>query len=111
MTPQEILFATPDEVASEIGSLVKSQRIKMAITQEDFAKKVGVPLSTYALFEQKGKLQLVNFIKVLSAIGKKSVLIDALTPDTIEDIGVEQYLKAKQDKKSKVYYRKETTKT
>ncbi len=102
MTPQEVLFATEEEVLQEIAYLVKQRRIKKEERQIDFAKRIGIPLPTYKLFEQSGKCSSLNLIKIVSALGLKGVLIEALKIDNIERMGIDAFMQSKEKTKERV---------
>jgi len=62
------------EIMSSMGQKIKTKRISLDYTQEEFSAKSGVALSTYRTFEKSGKGSFENFIAILSALGSLSEL-------------------------------------
>lgn len=69
------------EIISSIAKKIRTKRIALNYTQEEFSKKSGVALSTYRTFEKSGKGSFENFISILSALGSVSEL-EILLPQT-----------------------------
>lgn len=65
---------TTDEVCGYLGSKVRGVRQKAHESQEQFAKRAGIPLRTYKRFETHGKASLETFIQVLRAIERTPYL-------------------------------------
>lgn len=99
MTSQELIFLTSEEVAAEIAKQVKEHRIQLDYKQKDFAKKMGIPYPTYQLFERTGKSSFVNFLTIMSAIGKKDMIFKNLELDNIQQIGIDAHVQNKEKKK------------
>ena len=99
MTSEELIFLTSEEVAAVIAKQVKEHRIQLGYKQKDFAKKIGIPYATYQLFERTGKTSFVNFLSMMSALGKKDVLFKSLERDDIERIGIDGHQAIKKQKK------------
>lgn len=51
-------------VLMEIASNVKNRRLSRDLTQQAFAKKAGILLPTYRLFERTGQISLRNLSKI-----------------------------------------------
>ena len=62
------------EIMLEMAQKIRTKRISLNYTQEDFSSKSGVALSTYRTFEKSGKGSFENFIAILSALGSVSEL-------------------------------------
>ncbi len=99
MTSQELIFLTSEEIAAKIAKQIKEHRINEGYKQKDFAKKTGIPYPTYQLFERTGKTSFVNFLTIMSAIGKKDVIFKSLELDDIERIGIKAHQQLKESKK------------
>lgn len=67
-------FSTTKEIMLEFAQKIKKERLDQNITQEDMASKSGISLSTYKIFEKSGKGTFENFINILKALGKVSML-------------------------------------
>jgi len=57
------------EIMLDIAHKIKTKRIALDYTQEEFSAKSSVALSTYRTFEKSGKGSFENFIAILSALG------------------------------------------
>jgi len=62
------------EIMSLMAQKIRTKRISLDYTQEEFSAKSGVALSTYRTFEKSGKGSFENFIAILSALGSVSEL-------------------------------------
>jgi len=62
------------EIMSSMAQKIRTKRISLDYTQEEFSAKSGVALSTYRTFEKSGKGSFENFIAILSALGSVSEL-------------------------------------
>ena len=89
MTSHELLFLTSEEIAVEIAKQVKEHRIHLGYKQVDFAKRMGIPYPTYQLFERTGKISLVRFLTILTAVGKKDLIFKGLEMEDVETLGIE----------------------
>jgi len=69
------------EIMLDVSKKIKTRRISLNYTQEEFSAKSGVTLSTYRTFEKSGKGSFENFIAILSALGSISEL-ERLLPQT-----------------------------
>ncbi len=99
MTSQELIFLTSEEIAAEVAKQIKEHRINAGYKQKDFAEKIGIPYPTYQLFERTGKTSFINFLTIMSAIGKKDVIFKSLELDDIERIGIKAHQQRKENKK------------
>lgn len=59
---------TPHQVQLDLSARIKQRRLEQHLTQEDLAKKAGIPLSTYRLFEQRGQISLSAFMQIVFAL-------------------------------------------
>lgn len=99
MTRQELLLYTDDEIAEEIAELIRQRRIRLGITQADMAKRTGISQPSYVNFEKTGKIALVRFFKILRQIGMLGdVGFEILNAESLERLGAEEYVKAKNSK-------------
>ena len=70
-------------IAKEISSRFKQYRIEYPMTREELADRSMVSAGTIARFENGSDIGLVNFIKLLKALGLDEKL-DLLIPDPEE---------------------------
>jgi len=89
---------TDEEIQLVLALRAKKLRIKNNLKQKDFSimAKLSSP-TTYANFEQTGKISFINFIKILRAFGKISELENMLQDDITSKI--ENYSLQKKEKK------------
>lgn len=64
-----ILLSTDEEILKLFSKRLKDARLIKNITQESLAKRSGVGLSSIARFESGENISLLNFIKVVRALG------------------------------------------
>ena len=69
---------TSKEIQRDISSKIKSLRLKLNRTQEDFAKSIGISKATYMRFENSGKGSFENFIRIMQGVGRISELENLL---------------------------------
>lgn len=60
----DILTDTPQNKMTQIAERVKQRRLAMLLTQAGLAKRADIPLSTYRIFEQTGKISLAGLLKI-----------------------------------------------
>lgn len=61
-----------DDMLKAVASNVKKRRLSRNLTQQAFAKRTGIPLSTYRRFEDKGEISLRSLAKIASLLGDQS---------------------------------------
>lgn len=70
-----------------IGEYIKDKREKMGLTQRDFAKQIGISLSSISLIEKNkrriGKNKIEDFARVLETT-KDEIIANNIIPHTIE---------------------------
>jgi len=93
MTPQEFLLFTEEEIVEEFGQRASKLRIRLNMTQKEFATKAGISFATYRKFEQTGQTSLVTFIKILRYLGVLKEISDLMSLDDIKKYGIDEYMK------------------
>lgn len=88
-----MLFISSSKAQKKIAENVRERRLQMDLTQEGLAERSGVPLSTLRKFEQKGKISLESFLKLLSVIGGLEEVINALKPNIPNFKSIDDVLK------------------
>jgi len=88
LTPKSTFATlTDDEIAQVIALRAKELRIKQDKKQSEFSTQAQLSSpTTYANFEQKGTISLVNFIKVMRTFGRLEELEALLQPTVKEQI-------------------------
>lgn len=56
------------EVLAELAQMVRVQRLKRGWTQTDMARRAGLKLPTYIVFERSGRISLLRFLKLLDVL-------------------------------------------
>jgi len=86
---------TDSEIALVLAYRAKNLRISQKIKQSDFSATANLSsTSTYANFEQKGTVSLINFIKIMRNFGRLHELEGLIKPTLSEKIeGIEEDLR------------------
>lgn len=93
-------FHTDEQILQELGTRLKTERIRQKMTQETFAKNCGVSKSTVERFEKGESVQLANLLKMLRTLHQLSgieLLLPVTEPSPME------YLYAKNPKEPERY--------
>lgn len=93
-------FHTDEQILQELGTRLKTERIRQKMTQETFAKNCGVAKSTVERFEKGESVQLANLLKMLRTLHQLSgieLLLPLTEPSPME------YLYAKNPKEPERY--------
>ena len=93
-------FHTDEQILQELGTRLKTERIRQKMTQETFAKNCGVAKSTVERFEKGESVQLANLLKMLRTLHQLSG-IELLLP--ITEPSPMEYLYAKYPKEPERY--------
>ncbi|MFT3828303.1 MAG: helix-turn-helix transcriptional regulator [Opitutaceae bacterium] len=62
-------LSTPVEIARTLAQRAREQRLQRGWSQAELARRAGVKLPTYVLFERTGRTSLVRFIAILDVLG------------------------------------------
>jgi transcriptional regulator with XRE-family HTH domain len=65
----DFVFATHQEICTELGQRLKRQRLAQSLTQKDLAERAGVALGTVKNLEGKGVSSLESTIRIVMALG------------------------------------------
>jgi transcriptional regulator with XRE-family HTH domain len=57
------------EVLDELARMVRMQRLNRKWTQAEMARRAGLKLPTYIVFERSGRISLLRFLKILDTLG------------------------------------------
>jgi transcriptional regulator with XRE-family HTH domain len=93
-------FHTDEQILQELGTRLKTERIRQKMTQKTFAKNCGVAKSTVERFEKGESVQLANLLKMLRTLHQLSG-IELLLP--ITEPSPMEYLYAKNPKEPERY--------
>ena len=64
-----LTLSSPPEIARTLASRVRERRLARGWSQAELARRAGVKLPTYVLFERTGRVALVRFIAILDVLG------------------------------------------
>lgn len=98
-----LAFNSPNEVALQIASRVKTRRLELNLTQEGLATRAGVKFATYRRFEQTGEISLRGLLQIglaLNAMSDFDVLFAQKQYQTLDDVQNEQNVTRKRGKKN-----------
>lgn len=87
-----------DVILKEIGRRIKDYRIGIAITQNDFAKKIGVSVRTISNIENGADTNFSNVIRILDGLNLITNL-NLLIPE-MENYTYQEFKSKKRYKKS-----------
>jgi transcriptional regulator with XRE-family HTH domain len=64
------------EVLAELARMVRVQRLNRGWTQAEMARRAGLKLPTYIMFERTGRVSLLRFLKLLDVLDLMSDISD-----------------------------------
>jgi len=56
------------EILAELARMVRIQRLNRGWTQAEIARRAGLKLPTYIVFERSGRISLLRFLKLLDVL-------------------------------------------
>lgn len=90
----DILTDTPQTKLIKIAKRVKQRRQAARLTQAALAKRADIPLPTYRVFEQTGKISLLGLLKIGMALNCLEDFDHLFT--SLEYTSLDEMLKAQQ---------------
>ena len=63
-----VSFKSAPEVLAELARMVRVQRLNRGWTQADIARRAGLKLPTYIVFERSGRISLLRFLKITDVL-------------------------------------------
>ena len=83
----DVSLMSAPELASELGTRVRRERLRQNMTQRTLAERAGVSRVTVARMEANGEAALLtNFLSVLAALRRTGDLENLLAPPVAETI-------------------------
>jgi len=82
-------LATHREIARELGSRLRAQRLRQLLAQDELAARAGVSASALKTLESSGRSTIETLIRVAAALGLQADFASLFlprTPLTIEDL-------------------------
>ena len=73
-------LATPLDLAAEIGRNLRLARAAQGLRQEDLAAKSKASLQAIKNLESGGKVELLTFLRVASALGMATGILESCEP-------------------------------
>lgn len=67
-----------NEIIKSASKKIRTERIALGLTQEEFANFIDIKYATYKVFEQKGKISFEAFVKILIKLNKENQFIKFL---------------------------------
>lgn len=77
-------YENGQEILTELGIRIRQQRIKLNLTQAQFARRCGISLSTLVRIESGEDSKISNHIKILDGL-KMTANLDLLITETQPD--------------------------
>jgi transcriptional regulator with XRE-family HTH domain len=71
---------SPDEVAQQLASRVRTERLRQGWKQETLAERSGVSLPTIRRYERTGRTSVGNLLRLCHALGRLDAFADLLKP-------------------------------
>lgn len=83
-----VALSTPLELAAEIGKSMRLTRAAQGLRQEDLASRSHASLQAIKNLENGGKVELVTFLRVASALGMAEDILQSCqpTPQSLDEI-------------------------
>lgn len=81
-------LSLPSEICSELGVRARACRVRMNISVEELAQRIGVSYQTVSNFERTGKCTLATFVRILESLNATSDLDNVFVrePRSIEEM-------------------------
>jgi transcriptional regulator with XRE-family HTH domain len=81
-------LATTDEIGTELGQRLRSQRLAQDLKQADLAARAGVSEGTVRNLENKGQASLESLLRIVAALGLSGSLSElfVLRPTSIKEM-------------------------
>lgn len=70
------MLRTEQDICNDLAKRLKQLRRKKRISQKRLSVLSGVPLASIKVFEEKGKVSLLSFVKIAAALGESSAVDD-----------------------------------
>ncbi len=71
-----VMLRTEQDICNDLAKRLKQLRRKKRISQKRLSVLSGVPLASIKVFEEKGKVSLLSFVKIAAALGESSAVDD-----------------------------------
>lgn len=62
-------LSSPPEVAKILAGRVRKRRLERGWSQAELARRAGLKLATYIVFERTGQVSLLRFISIVDVLG------------------------------------------
>lgn len=95
----ELSMMSPDELAHELGTRARNERLRQNLSQSTLGERAGVSRLTVTRLESGGSVTLTSFLSVLTALRRAGDLEDVLAPP--EATTIEQFVGAAQPQRQR----------
>ena len=92
---------TVTKAQKKIAKFSRQRRLNSGLTQSGLANRAGVSLSTLRKFEQKGIISLESYLKLLMVFNAIEKLIEAIKPDSLVFLSIDDVIKDVDQNKQK----------
>lgn len=79
-------LATPQEMAREIGSRLRAQRLQQAVSQDELAARAGLSISALKTLESSGKSTVESLLRAACALGLQGDFAGLFAPNAVHSI-------------------------
>ncbi|MDR0799801.1 MAG: helix-turn-helix transcriptional regulator [Dysgonamonadaceae bacterium] len=81
-----VIEKTPDAIIKDIAGRVKERRLESALTQQELAKRAGIPLPTYRRFERTGEISFRSLVMLGITLGMMEEFLNLFSTKTYSSI-------------------------
>lgn len=75
-----------DDISQQVADSFRKRRVEKNITRQRISELSGVPLSTVARFEQKGRIAFESLVRLAMALGYAQELPETRCREIIEEV-------------------------
>ncbi len=88
-----VSLITTSRAMEKVARNVRARRLQRDLTQAGLADRAGVPLATLKKFERTGRISFESYLKLETALGNLSIVVDATAPKDREFASIDEVLK------------------
>ena len=84
---------SPPEMAKRLADRIKELRLAKGWSQQEVARRTGIPKATYRYFERTGNVSLERFIRLLEVLGIVSEIENLGKNALAPQVTMEEFMK------------------